>query len=305
MPRLAADGVLVVDKPSGPTSHDVVQVARRTFGPRVGHTGTLDPLASGVLPLVVGRATRLAQFLTGAAKSYDATIAFGRETDTHDAAGRITAWIVRTPDAADLAAAVAAVRRRHRKKPPVYSAKKIGGEAAHRLARRDQAVVPPPADVEIHDAALLDVTEFEARLRLRVSAGFYVRSLAHDLGRQLGVGAHLAALRRTAAGPFNLADAVPWVDLATGAATMAATVVPLDALLPELPAARLDAQGAEWVRHGRRVTAALSAPIPGPGGPVRLLDRAGRLLGIGTAVEVGAGAAPAVVLQPAVVLGYD
>ena len=202
-PRFEAHGVLVVDKPTGPTSHDVVQVARRSFGARVGHTGTLDPLASGVLPLVLGRATRLARFMSAGEKTYEATVVFGRETDTYDAAGQTTAETGDAPAAEALAALVAALPGRRPQTPPAYSAKKIGGEAAHRLARRDAAVVPAPVEVEIHEATLLGVDGAEARLRLRVSAGFYVRSLAHDLGRQLGTGAHLGALRRVRVGPVR------------------------------------------------------------------------------------------------------
>jgi len=303
-PRLEAHGVLVVDKPPGPTSHDVVQVARRSFGPRVGHTGTLDPLASGVLPLVLGRATRLAQFLSGAPKGYDATIVFGRDTDTYDAAGTTTRETGRAPDAAALAAAVAALPGRRLQTPPVYSAKKIGGESAHRLARRAVPVVPPPATVEIHEATLVEFAGQAAHLRLRVSAGFYVRTLAHDLGVQLGTGAHLGALRRTAAGPFTLADAVAWADLATGAAGLTAAVVPLERLLPDLPEARLDAQAAAWVRQGRRVAAVVHGDAQA-NRPIRLVDPEGRLLGLATAAGPAGSAAPAVFLQPTVVLGYD
>ena len=310
-PRIDAHGVLVVDKPPGPTSHDVVQVARRTFGSRVGHTGTLDPLASGVLALVVGRATRLAQFIAGADKTYLATIVFGRETDTYDAAGVTTAESGRPPDAAALAAAIAALPGRRLQTPPVYSAKKIGGEAAYRLARRDTPVVPAAVEVEIHEAELLSAAGREVRLQLRVSAGFYVRSLAHDLGVALGVGAHLGALRRTRSAPFGLEQAVPWVDLATGAERLHAAVVPVEHLLSHLPTAQLDAQAVDWVRHGRPVTAAvdgraLSGNEGGASTPVRLLAPGGRLVGIATPVgdsvaEPG-GAAPVVTLRPTVVL---
>jgi tRNA pseudouridine55 synthase len=305
-PRFEADGVLVVDKPSGPTSHDVVQVARRTFGARVGHTGTLDPLASGVLPLVVGRATRLAQFMTGAEKSYDATIVFGRETDTYDAAGRVTAETGRAPEPGAVAAAVTAMPGRRLQTPPIYSAKKIGGEPSHRLARRATPVAPAPVEVEIHEARLVSLVDCEARLLLRVSSGFYVRSLAHDLGVSLGVGAHLAALRRTHSGPFALADAVAWADVAVGAASLQGAVIPLEQLLTDLPTARLDADAVDWVRHGRQVAAAVGeshgTAAAATGGPVRLLDPDGRLVGIGTTI----GPAPVAgesLLHPAVVLG--
>ena len=309
-PRIDAHGVLVVDKPSGPTSHDVVQVARRTFGSRVGHTGTLDPLASGVLPLVVGRATRLAQFMTGADKTYEATIVFGRDTDTYDAAGATTAESGRAPDAAALALAIAALPGRRLQTPPVYSAKKIGGEAAHRLARRATPVVPAAVEVEVHEAELLTASGRDVRLRLRVSAGFYVRSLAHDLGLALGVGAHLGVLRRTRAAPFGLDQAVPWVELATGAATLKAAVVPVERLLTHLPAAQLDDEAVKGVRHGRQVAVLVARMLPGSDGlaaPVRLLAPGGQLVGIATMVVNAAPLDPvtgagSVALQPTVVL---
>jgi tRNA pseudouridine55 synthase len=304
----AADGVLVVDKPSGPTSHDVVQVARRTFGARVGHTGTLDPLASGVLPLVVGRATRLAQFLSGAGKTYEATVAFGRETDTYDAAGQTTAESGRVPGPAALAAAVAALPGRRLQTPPVYSAKKIGGEAAYRLARRATPVVPAPVEVEVYEAALLGSDGHEAQLRVRVSAGFYVRSMAYDLGRALGVGAHLCALRRTQSGPFTLGDAVAWERVAVGGEPLAQAVVSLDRLLTHLPAALLDEDAVTRVRHGQRVRAPQAAATASSEAPplpsVRLLDPDGRLVGIATTVdETAADGHGQRFLQPAVILG--
>jgi tRNA pseudouridine55 synthase len=306
--RVAADGVLVVDKPSGPTSHDVVQVARRTFGARVGHTGTLDPLASGVLPLVVGRATRLAQFMSGAEKTYEATVAFGRETDTYDAAGQTTGETGLVPAPEALAAAVAALPGRRLQTPPVYSAKKIAGEPAHRLARRDMPVVPAPVEVEVHEAVLLGSVGHEARLRVRVSAGFYVRSMAHDLGAALGVGAHLRALVRTRSGPFGLEDAVAWERVAVGGESLAPEVVALDRLLTHLPAAQLDDDAVARVRHGQRVRApqaAVSATAEvTPPRPVRLLDPGGRLVGIATTVEeTAAGGRGQRFLQPAVILG--
>jgi tRNA pseudouridine55 synthase len=302
--RIAADGVLVVDKPSGPTSHDVVQVARRTFGARVGHTGTLDPLASGVLPLVVGRATRLAQFMSGAEKTYEATVAFGRETDTYDAAGQTTAESGLAPAPAALAAAVAALPGRRPQTPPVYSAKKIGGEAAHRLARRATPVVPAAAEVEIYEAVLLGHDGHHARLRVRVSAGFYVRSMAHDLGTALGVGAHLQALRRTQSGPFRLDDAVAWEAVAVGGEPLAQAVVSMDRLLTHLPAARLDLDSVARVRHGQRVRAPEAGVSPAPPlPPVRLLDPDGRLVGIATAVEEAVDGRGQRFLQPAVILG--
>jgi tRNA pseudouridine55 synthase len=318
--RTEAHGVLVVDKPSGPTSHDVVQVARRTVGPRVGHTGTLDPLATGVLPLVVGRATRLAQFMTGADKTYEATLVFGRETDTYDAAGETTAESGQVPPPEAIAALVAALPGRRLQTPPIYSAKKIGGEAAHRLARRDAAVVPAAVDVEVFEASLLAIDGREARVRVRVSAGFYVRSLAHDAGRQLGTGAHLGALRRLRSGVFGLEDAVPWVVVATGGPALLAAVVPPERLLTHFPAAHLDAAAAERARNGGQVVALVDGAGGALAGPVRLFDPEGRLAGLampatapgphgtpGAGLEGGSdGGSPglrSMRLQPTVILG--
>lgn len=308
----SVDGVLVVDKPSGPTSHDVVSVARRALGsPRVGHTGTLDPLATGVLPLVVGRATRLAQYMTGAIKAYDATILFGRATDTYDAQGATTSETGRHPDADAIRAALAHTVGPFLQTPPVYSAKKIGGQAAYRLARRAVPVVPAPASVTLHDAEVLSIEGFAVRVRVRVSAGFYVRSLAHDLGEVLGTGAHLGALRRTQSGPFDLAAAASWEQVVAGGDPLAAALIPLEALLPELRCARLAADAVARVRNGQRVQATLDPGAGGAAGPIRLTDAEGRLLGIATRVgAVPVGGDPglespgeAVHLQPVVILG--
>lgn len=306
------DGVLVVDKPAGPTSHDVVAVARRGLRtPRVGHTGTLDPMATGVLTLVVGRATRLAQYMTGATKDYDATIVFGRSTDTYDAQGATTAQTGRHPEAEAILAALAAQVGTVSQTPPVYSAKKIGGEASYRRARRAAPVVPAPVDVVLHDAVVEHIEGATVRVRLRVSAGFYVRSLAHDLGACLGTGAHLGALRRTRSGPFDLSGAVSWEQVASGGTALTAALVPLDRLLPEMRWARLPADAVARVRHGQSVHAAIEPGEGLQGGPIRLTDPEGRLVGIGTAVApaVAGGAEELreadrrVMLQPVVVLG--
>jgi tRNA pseudouridine55 synthase len=207
----AVNGVLVVDKPLGPTSHDVVARARRALGtPRVGHTGTLDPQATGVLPLVVGKATRLAQFLSASVKEYDALVAFGRATDTYDAAGAVTEETGRQPSAEAVEAALERFRGAFLQAPPAYSAKKVDGERAYARARRAEAVTPAPVAVTVERLELTGWDGDLVCLRVRASAGFYVRSLAHDLGAALGTGAHLAGLRRILAGAFTLDDAVPF-----------------------------------------------------------------------------------------------
>ena len=303
----AIDGVLVVDKPPGPTSHDVVAVARRALGTsRVGHTGTLDPMATGVLALVVGRATRLARYMAGDVKAYEAIVTFGRATDTYDAQGATVRDTGLHPEREALAHALTAFTGRFLQTPPAYSAKKIAGEAAYRYARRAAPVVPDPVEVAVHELALTAYDQGTAALTLRVSAGFYVRSLAFDLGERLGTGAHLSALRRTRSGAFTLAQALSWDALARGGPDARAALAPIDSLLPGLPAVVLAADDAVRVRHGQTVKVAAAATAPGA--TVRLFDQAGHLLGVAYAGPADAGSAAGVapsrtVLQPVVILG--
>ncbi|MEW6323496.1 MAG: tRNA pseudouridine(55) synthase TruB [Acidobacteriota bacterium] len=291
------NGVLVVDKPVGPTSHDVVALARRALATRrVGHTGTLDPQASGVLPLVVGSATRLAQYLTAGDKEYEATVRFGATTDTADLAGTVVAQTGRWPGAEALEAALTRFRGTFDQVPPAFSAKKIGGERAYALARQARPVRLTAVPVRVDALELLQYEPPDARLRVRASAGFYVRSLAADLGEAVGTGACLAALRRTAAGPFALRQAVPLAALAPGAtAELGDRLVPLEALLPDWPAVHLTSDAATRARHGRDLgPGELGGPAPGR--PVRLLGPDGRLLGLAEPVPGG-------FLHPSVVLG--
>ena len=206
------DVVLVVDKPLGLTSFDVVRRVRRAARvKRVGHGGTLDPLASGVLPICLGEATKLAQFLLDADKEYTFTVCFGVETDTDDAAGAVTARNDATAvDAAAVERALAGFRGSITQVPPVYSALKRAGRPLYDYARAGEAVTPEARTVVVHALELLAFRGPEAaELRLRCSKGTYVRALARDLGRVLGPGAHVTALRRTRSGPFALADAQP------------------------------------------------------------------------------------------------
>lgn len=247
-------GILPVDKPEGPTSHDVVAMARRGLQTRrVGHTGTLDPFASGLLLLCVGSATRLSSVLTGLDKEYDAVAVLGVTTRTHDREGSV----VSETDASHLtdraiAEAVEELRGVQWQRPPAFSAKKVGGEAAHRRARRGETVDLDPVQVVVH---ALEVTGREGprvALRVRCSSGTYVRALARDLGEALGVGAHLDRLRRTAVGDFTVAEAVP-----AGA---------LAAVAPEAwisPAAAVRRAGVPWfeVEAGAAGELALGRPI--------------------------------------------
>jgi tRNA pseudouridine55 synthase len=310
-------GVLVVDKPAGPTSHDVVARARRALREkRIGHTGTLDPLATGVLPLVIGRATRLASLLSSSEKEYEAGVRLGSATDTYDAADRLAAGGA-PPDApeigpAQLDEALAAFRGTFQQMPPPYSAKKVGGVPAYKLARKNKPTELSAVPVTVHALSLLGVEGGLVRLRLVTSAGFYVRSLAHDLGVSLGCGAHLEVLRRTRAGRFGLDRAVPLDELERDAGAAAARMVPLEELVPEIPAIRMNERGARRASHGNFVSVedfAERGPVPDsgaarresgpgplqPGTRVRLLDPAGRLLAI---AESG----PDGLLRPSIVL---
>jgi tRNA pseudouridine55 synthase len=308
------NGVLVVDKPAGPTSHDVVARVRRAIGlSRIGHTGTLDPLATGVLPLVVGRATRLAQFLTADEKEYIAGVRFGYATRTYDAEDRL----VRDPDGGPLElgpplrtahvepealrAAMLECTGTYEQVPPTFSAKKVGGTPAYLLARRDKPVEVKAVPVTVRTLELLAHADSLATLRIVCSSGFYVRSLAHELGQRLGCGAHLESLQRIRAGEFRLAQAVPLRTIQEEGPEAQARLVPMTALLPRLPQVIVNERGARRAAHGNALatgdlTAAdeAAAAFGGPG-PVRVLDAHGALLAIG---EAGAGG----LLQPIVVL---
>jgi tRNA pseudouridine55 synthase len=294
------DGVIVVDKPEGPTSHDIVAVMRRALRPsssgdrpsssrsriKVGHTGTLDPLASGVLPLVLGKATRLAQFLSAAEKEYEAHIELGVTTTTLDRAGEIVPRErARTP--AELTQelienVVAEFRGTYLQQPPAFSAKKIDGDRAYDLARRNAPVQLQPVEVT---AAVVDVLEWRAttlRLRLVCSAGYYVRSLADAIGERLGTGAHLARLVRTRSGDFKLADAVGLDMLDRRPQEAAMRVIPLAALLPSWPGITLTPEGASLAARGGFIGPShVTGRVPLPdGGRVRLLHPDGHLIAI-------------------------
>jgi|SRR5687767_7312469 len=290
-------GVLVVDKPEGPTSHDVVTLTRRALGvSRIGHTGTLDPLATGVLPLVIGRATRLAQFLTASDKSYDATIAFGRTTDTYDARGREVTSCTQRPTREQLDAAVARFRGEFEQTPPAYSAKNIDGERSYELARKAEQrgrragsldlaapVRPKPVTVATEHLEVLAFDGDTARLAMTVSAGFYVRSLAHDLGEALGCGAVLVGLRRTRSGEFGLDSTVPLAQVLESSREILATrIVPMSALLRELPAVTLrGAATLERLKNGVEMGPGdLVTPLGEPSAIVRLMGPDGDLVGV-------------------------
>jgi tRNA pseudouridine55 synthase len=292
------DGLLVVDKPAGPTSHDVVARVRRALRERrVGHTGTLDPAATGVLPLVVGRATRLAQFLSGSDKSYEAVIRFGFSTDTGDAQGRALGVQrgIACPSRDAIDAALDAFRGEFLQQPPAFSAKKIDGKRSHKLARaraRDDArlkpsrsgtispdppslaaaspsfgaagpreLPDPPDPPDLPDPVrvttyAIDVVSTDGdtvTLRVDCSAGFYIRSLAHDVGERLGVGGHLVALRRTRSGTLTLADAVGLAAIEREPDLAAGRVIALAKMLPGLAPVVLTSDGVRKAIHGREL----------------------------------------------------
>ena len=259
------DGVLVVDKPSGLTSHDVVAHARRSLGVRrVGHVGTLDPMATGVLPLVVGRATRLASLLSAGRKTYAGCILLGVSTDTYDATGTITAdardrmgtGLVNAPDRAAIEQAMAAFVGTWPQRPPPFSAKKIRGVRAYELARRNEPVAPDPVPVTVHSVAVLAVDGARVQCRVTCDPGFYMRALAHDLGAALGCGACLESLRRRRNGAFDLRSAVSMEEVETRGPAVADRMAPLAELLPELPRLVLTEHGARRARHGNDLTVA-------------------------------------------------
>ena len=254
-------GVLPLDKPEGPTSHDMVAQARRALKERrVGHTGTLDPFASGLLLLCVGRATRLAEFLTGLDKTYEAVARLGIATDSEDRDGAVIsesdAW--KAFDEAAVEAAMAGFSGVVDQVPPQFSAKKVGGEAMYLKARRGERVELEPRQVHIHEIELLEMDLPDVRFRVRCSSGTYVRSIARDMGEALGVGAHLTHLRRTAVGAFAVKGSLSPGELEDPARVAAAWIDPL-AALAHLPRVEVDAQAAGELRHGRRV------PAPGAG----------------------------------------
>ena len=307
------DGLLVVDKPAGPTSHDVVARVRRVLGERrIGHTGTLDPAATGVLPLVLGRATRLARFLSARDKSYDAVIRLGVATDTYDGRGVAVgprhdgAW----PSREAIAAALDRFRGTFEQQPPAFSAKKIDGRRSYTLAREAASqlfpsgrslpappALPAPVSVTVHRLQILSLEGDLVALSLDCSAGFYVRSLAHDLGEALGTGAHLAALRRTRSGDFTLADSLPLAAAEDDRDAALAAVIPLDRMLLSLAAVVLTEQGARHAAHGRDLSAAdVAGGTIGAAEVCRLLNQSGELVGIGQPARAPGLLHPSVVL---------
>ena len=251
------NALLIIDKPSGMTSHDVVNRVRRILSERsVGHLGTLDPMATGVLPLVIGNLTRLAQFYTSSTKIYEGVIRFGYATDTYDANGEATTALQ------EIALSLQSVRAMTDKfrgvimqMPPPFSAKKIKGVPAYKLARKRQKISLEPVQVEVTNFEVLGVEEDRASFRATVSSGTYMRSIAHDMGRELGCGAHLASLRRTAVADFMIADAHTFEELQAtmGAGNLEELFVHPRTILPQFPSVTVNDNVAALIRTGRPV----------------------------------------------------
>ena len=293
------DGLLVIDKPRGPTSHDVVARMRRVLGERrIGHTGTLDPLATGVLPLVLGRATRLARFLSASDKTYEAVVRLGVRTDTADGEGTPIGAPFRgtLPGRDEVESALSRFRGTFVQRPPAFSARKIGGARSYAIARARARMKAESAPLLARPATVtvpaLEIAAFDRdviTLHLTCSAGFYVRALADDLGEQLGTGAHLVELRRTRSGDYTLDAAVSFGDADRDSSRAAAAVVPLDRMLPSWPAIELTDQGVRYAAHGRGLAPdAATGRLPWRAdAPIRLVDMSGRLVGLGEATTGG------------------
>ncbi|HVG27523.1 MAG TPA: tRNA pseudouridine(55) synthase TruB [Acidobacteriaceae bacterium] len=289
------NGLLIVDKPAGITSHDVVSIVRRATGERsVGHLGTLDPMATGVLPLLLGKYTRLAQFFTDADKHYTGTIRFGFATDSFDAEG--TPTTAPAPLRLSLEDLRVLGQRFHGELdqvPPVFSAKKINGVPAHKLARAGKEVPVKPARIKIHRFTLESLEGEDAEFTMQVSAGGYVRSVAHELGALAGCGAHLSSLRRTQAGPFTLAESISVEELKSLSVDEIRARLPHPrTLLPALPTVIVDEGTAGRLRNGMQVNVPelSTAPLVKVfSGPRELLAIARRIAGT--------------LVQPVVVLG--
>jgi len=281
------DGVIVVDKPQGWTSHDVVNKMRRIAGTsRVGHLGTLDPAATGVLPVVIGKATRLAQFYTRSDKIYEGVVRFGWATRSYDRDGEVMGEKLEVVvDAGELERLLEPFRGEIQQTPPAVSAKKIGGQRAYKLARRKVAVELEPVTVQIYELALLSVEGPEARLRVHCSGGTYIRSIAHDLGQLMGCGAHLAELRRLASGEFSLARArtIPQLEALQAEERLIDAFVPASEMLPQFPEIYVDEAAVRDIRNGRNFPASPFRANP-ESHHVKAVTRQGELVAIGEAV---------------------
>ena len=283
-------GVLVIDKPQGPTSFEVVRRVRSALAlKRAGHTGTLDPMATGVLPVCLGEATKLAGLLTEGDKAYDAVVRLGLVTDTQDVTGTVLETHPVPPLSAEvLESALRGFRGTFSQVPPMYSAVKVKGKRLYERARAGESVERVPRQVTVHSLVLRDFSASECTLSLRCSKGFFVRTLAEELGRALGCGGALKSLRRTASGPFGLDRALPLstvealgVSGPAGRAQLEARIIPMADALPELPAVRISERDVPRVLHGVPLVLGPDSPA----GRVRVLGPDGALLAVGDVHE--------------------
>jgi tRNA pseudouridine55 synthase len=279
--RRKLDGILVLDKPTGITSNGALQQAKRLFGAaKAGHTGTLDPLASGVLPVLFGEATKFSSFLLEADKEYVADVQLGTSTSTGDAEGQVLSRSAIEVDDAAIAAALVRFHGEHEQIPPMHSALKLGGRPLYEMARQGVTVERAPRRIAIRELEVLGRSAGLLRVRLSCSKGTYVRVFAQDLGVALGTGAHLAGLRRTVAGRFRLEQAVSLAALGEmESAARDRLLLPIEALLESLPPVELDSGTAGAFLHGRTVAQPHGRP-----GRCRVYGAGAELLGVG---EVG------------------
>jgi tRNA pseudouridine55 synthase len=283
------DGILLVDKPSGPTSHDVVSVVRRALGiRRVGHAGTLDPFATGLLVALVGRATRLLPYMDAEPKEYEATVRLGVATDTDDATGSVTAEAA-LPSRAAVERAMADLTGDILQRPPAFSAKQVGGRRSYAAARRGERLELEAVKVRVHGWSVREWRGDEVDVTVVCSGGTYVRALARDLGSSSGSAAHLSALRRVRSGPFTVAMAATLDDIAAGAADV---LPPIEAVR-SMPMERLGEDALARVANGRTVTATVA------GERAALVDSTGELVAVAAR---GSGEGGAAVWQPRLVL---
>ena len=303
------DGVLIIDKPADITSHDVVSLMRRILGERrVGHTGTLDPFATGVLVMLVGRATRLAQFLSNVDKEYEAVIRLGFATDTGDRTGRplmpaANASVTWSKD--EVEAALSKLRGDIQQVPPMYSAKKRGGRKLYEMARRGEEIEREAIPVTVHSFNLLSTSRrpdgtTDLGVRVLCSAGTYIRTLAEDLGKQLGVGAHLVELRRTRVAEFTIAEAFSLQQLEEHRqrGTLAGVMLTPDDAVRNLPFVALDADAIKRTRQGLPIKLE-TTNIGVDAQNIRMRDEAGNLIAIGAFDQ------EARLVRPRVVLSID
>ncbi len=278
-------GLILLDKPVGPTSHHVVTRVRQGTGVRkVGHAGTLDPRASGVLVLCLGAATRLSEYISTASKRYEAVIRFGTATRTYDADGEVVRHTGAAPTLEQIQAALPGFEGEIEQVPPPFSAIKVAGKRAYQLARAGDEVDLGPRTVTVYHMQVAEYRPPDLALIIECSAGTYIRSLAHDLGERLGTGAHLAALRRTKAGPFTLEQCLPLArfDEACAVGAWEAYVRPASEALPDFPVVQVDEAAVGKLRFGHRLPAA-----PGSSGMAQAINTQGTLVAILEAVEGG------------------